>query len=329
MKKIWIMVLIVSLSLIIVAGCGSSQSKQTAKYPDKAVELIVPYAAGGGSDIIGRTIAEIAGRDKLVAQPIMVINKAGGSGAVGNSYVFSKTGDKYTLMTMNSGQALSALVNNAKVKAGDFTPIANLAMDEVVIAVRADSKFKTFADLVNAAKASPDSIVIGGAGMGSEDHLCWGLISKETNTKFKWVVCNSSGEVLSAVLGGHIDVGIFNPNEVAAQIQAGKMKAVGSFSKQRLTGIFKDVPTFAELGYPGIAFRQFRSVVGPPNMPKEAVEFWSGIFKQMIESEEWKKNYCERFMLTPAYMDANTYAKYHKEEEARLFQQIKAVGIAK
>ncbi len=329
MKKFWILALAVIVTVALVAGCGSQQSKPAAKYPDKPIEFVVSYSAGGGSDIIARTIADIAGKTKLVDQPITVVNKPGGSGAVGNAYVFAKKGDKYTLITMNSGQALSALVNKAEVKAGMFTPIANLAMDDVLIAVRADSKYQNFADLVKASKEKPESITIGGVGVGSEDHLCWGLINKETGTKFKWVVFNSSGDALSALLGGHIDVGIFNPNEFVAQVQAGKMKPLATFSKKRLTGIFKDVPTFAELGYPGVAFQQFRSVLGPPDMPKEAVKFWSDTFKKLTETEQWKKDYCDKFMLTPAFMDADTYAKYHKEEEARLFEQIKAVGIVK
>ncbi len=330
MKKPWLLALIVILALALVAGCGSSQqTKQAAKYPDRPIEFVVPYSAGGGSDIIARTIADIVSKNKFSDQPITVINKPGGSGAVGNAYVFAKKGDKYTLMTMNSGHALSALVNKAEVTAAMMTPIANLAMDDVLIAVKADSPYKTFADLLKAVKEKPETVTIGGVGMGSEDHLCWGLINKETGSKFKWVAFNSSGDALAAVLGGHVDVGIFNPNEFAAQVQANKMRPIAAFSTARLKGIFKDVPTFAELGYPKIAFQQFRSVLGPPDMPKEAVKFWSDTLKKVTETEQWKKDYCEKFMLTNRFMDADEYAKYHKAEEARLHQIAKDVGLVK
>lgn len=329
MKKNWFLLLASLLAVtLIMGGCGS-QSKPAAKYPDKAMEFVVPYSAGGGSDIMARLIGDIALKNKFIDAPMQVVNKPGGSGAVGNAYVFSKKGDKYTLMTMNSGHALSALVNKAEVKAGMMTPIANLALDDALIAVKADSKYKTFEDLLKAVKEKPESVIIGGVGMGSEDHLCWGMINKETGTKFKWVSFNSSGDALSAVLGGHVDVGIFNPNEFVDQVKAGKMRPIASYSKKRLTGIFKDVPTFTELGFPNINFVQFRSVLGPPDMPKEAVKYWSDTFKKLTETEQWKKDYCDKFMLTNQYMDADTYSQFHKSEETRMLKIADEVGIVK
>ena len=233
----------------------------------------------------------------------------------------------YTLMTMNSGHALTPIVNKAEVQTNMFTPIANLALDQYVLGIKADSKYKSFEDMLKAVKESPESVTIGGVSKGSEDHLAWGLVNKYTGGNFKYVAFNGSGEVLAAVLGGHIDAGIFNPNECISQVQAGTVKPVVTYAEQRLSGLFKDAPTFKELGFADIVFVQFRSVVGPPGMPAEAAKFWSDIMKKVTETEQWQKDYCDKNLLTNKYMNHEDYKKFYEAEEKRLINLMKDVGI--
>ncbi|PZE21061.1 tripartite tricarboxylate transporter substrate binding protein [Paenibacillus xerothermodurans] len=279
----------------------------------KDVEFVVPYSAGGGSDINARAMAQIMKTQKLVDKNILIINKPGGTGAVGNSYTFSKKGDAHTLMTWVSGQQAATVVNKADVMLKDLTPIATLAVDSFLILVKADSEFKTFDDLVKAAKENPDKVTIGGAGATQEDYLIHHLINKHAGAKLKYVTFNSGGEALTGLIGGHIDVMSSNPNEVIAQIEAGQLRALAATSEERLSSPLEQVPSFKDLGYPGIQLTQFRAVAGPPGMPPEAVKHWEGVFKQIHESKEWQDNYIKKYNLKSEYKNAEESKKYFEE----------------
>lgn len=329
MKKVFVLGGIVLLVMSLLVGCsgsGSSEASSGSDYPQKSIEFVVPYSAGGGSDIIARQIADIAQKKEFTAQSVMVVNKPGASGGVGNAYVYGKAGDDYTLMTMNSGHALSARVAKADVTADMFTPIANVAIDNAFLAVKADYQYKTMEEIIEAAKANPNSISVGAVGKGSEDHLCYAML-QETGAQFKYISYEGSGDVVSAVLGGHVDIGIFNPSEFIGQVEAGQMVPVATYAPERLDGVFKDVPTFIELGYKDIEFVQFRSVLGAPDMSEEAAQYWSDVLKKVTETEEWQKDYLDKAMVIGKFMDSKEYAGYHAEQEKMLLEKAQKYGI--
>lgn len=331
------LIMILALSLVVV-GCGQKQEapKEDPKAsegpkewkPTKPVELVVPYSAGGGSDIYGRITADLMQKLGLSDQPFMVVNKPGGSGAVGNNYVYAKKGDPYTIMTFVSGQIASARAANAEVTPDKITLIANMALDEYILGVRAD-KYKNLEELVNAAKAKPDTLTVGGSGTANEDHMSYGLMNKHMGINLKYVSFNGSGDVMTAVLGGHLDAGIFNPNECLGQIKAGEVIPLATWSTKRLGGELKDVPTFTELGYPKVVYQQFRGIAGPPEMPKEAVEFYASAIKQIVESEEFKTSYWEPNMLTPHYLAGEDLQKFINAEDEKYIELLTDLGLIK
>jgi putative tricarboxylic transport membrane protein len=120
------------------------------------------------------------------------------------------------------------------------------------------------------------------------------MFNKYTGAKATYVQFNSSGEVMTALLGGHIDVGIFNPSECDGQVKADKVIPIATFAKQRIPGAFKNVPTFGELGFKDIQLSEVRAISGPPDMPKEAVKFYEDMLKKITDTEDWMKNYIEK-----------------------------------
>ncbi|MCM0650928.1 tripartite tricarboxylate transporter substrate binding protein [Clostridium swellfunianum] len=332
MKKIFSLVITAVLTTSILGGCTTKPANGEAKKdwtPEKEIEFVVPSSAGGGSDLNARTISDLAFKNKFSPKNFMIVNQGGGSGAVAFTNVNAKKGNPNTLMVLHSGQVMGSYVNNWDVKAEMLTYIGVVAFDDLTLCVKKESKFTDIKSLLAAVKEKPESVKIGGSQRGNSDHLSFELLNKNTNSKFTYVQFNSSGDAMSALLGGHVDAAIFNPSEVMGQIQAGKVIPLAAFSSERLTGVFKDTPTFKELGYKDIEVREVRAIAGPPSMPAEAVKFYEDMLKKVTETDDWKKNYIEKNLLTPKYMNAADTKKFFTEQIELYKKVFTEVGVMK
>ncbi|HEY8462862.1 MAG TPA: tripartite tricarboxylate transporter substrate-binding protein [Bacillota bacterium] len=327
MKKLLVAVLIGVMVLGVFSGYTGSALAASKWKPDRQIEFVVPSAPGGGSDLNARTIADLAQRNKFCPVPMMIVNKPGGSGAVAFSYVNAKKKDPYTLMVLHSGQAIGAYVNNWNVKTEQLTYIGTVAFDELVLGVRKDSKYKNIKSLLAAAKQ--EVVRIGGSQRGNSDHLSFELVKKYTGTKVTYVMFNSSGEVMSALLGGHIDVGIFNPTECIGQVAAGEVIPIVTFAEKRLTGLFKNAPTFREIGYKEIQVTEVRAIAGPPEMPAKAVAFYENLLKKITKTKEWKENYIKKNLLVDKYMNAAETKEYFTKMIDLNIKVFKEIGYLK
>lgn len=337
MKKTLVLLLCVALMLSVAVGCssdtGSSSSSSSSSSSTQAegfklkgtVEFVVPYSPGGGSDLYARIAADIIQQNGWVDQAIMVVNKPGGGGTVGDSYTASKKGSNETITTYVSGQVTSQLMNNTPVTFRELTPICNLAMDEYTIGVLKSSPYQTIEEFLEAAKNNPGTITVGGSGKGTEDELVTGLMEKVIGIDLEYVSFNSSSEVLSAMLGGHIDAGIYNPNEILSQYQAGEVTLLAAFGPERIA-LFPDVRTFTEIGYPDVVFQQFRGIAGAPGMAPEAVQFWADVFKKVIETDRWKTEYLDKNGLTSKYMAGDEFVQFLTKEEAKYRDILVSIG---
>lgn len=326
MKK---MLLVASAALMLFTACGEKgeKAKETAaNYPDKPMELVVPYSAGGGSDRNGRTIADIVQKNSFANQPLMVVNKPGGSGAVGNAYTNSKKGSDYTLMTMVGGQAASAIYNKSEVTVDMFTPIAVMAYDAMLLGVTKDAKYSSLEEAVAAAKSSPESVVIGGPNIGNEEFYAYKLLEKNTGAKFKYVSFNGTGDVISAMLGGHIDVGILKPAAAMSQVEAGNINPIVTYTEDRLEGAYATAPTFEELGYPKTSVKVYRAIVGAPDMSDEAVKYWETALKKVSESTEWKDDYIKKNLLVPNFMGSKEAKEFMLADQERFRKMFEALN---
>jgi len=298
-----------------LAGTAAAQ----AKYPTKTIEVVVPYAPGGGTDNLMRMIGGIIDENKWSPVPINVVNRAGGSGAVGYTYLIGKKGDSHVVAGATpfvvSGRIEGRIPGNHR---DAMTILMIVAIDELMLSVRSESKYQTIDEFVKAAREKPGQLTVGGTSTNGEDHIFTYLLEQAAKIKVKYVPFNSGGEVTAALMGGHVDAAVENPNEIVAQVEAKKAKNLAVAARKRLADA-PDVPTFAERGYE-FFWEQYRGVVGPTGMSAEAVKWWQDTLKKVTDTPKWKEQYIKRNLLTPVAWtgeEANKYldglnAKYEK-----------------
>lgn len=298
------------------------------KYPSKPIEVVVPYAPGGGTDNLMRMITGIINENKWSPVPLNVNNRAGGSGVVGYSYFINKKGDPYVVAgatpTIVSGKIEGKLSGNHR---DGMTVLMIVAIDELMLSVRTESPFKTIDDFVNAARAKPGQLTVGGTNTNGEDHIFTYLFEQAAKIKVKYVPFNSGGEVTAALMGGHVDAGVMNPNEIVAQTEAGKARNLAVASRKRLADA-ADVPTFAEKGYE-FYWEQMRGVAGTANMPHEAVAWWQQTLKKVTETKKWQETYIKRNLLTPTAWVGEEANKYLDGLNSKYEQALIGLGAIK
>ncbi len=260
--------------------------------PESNVELIVPASAGGSLDASGRMVQKIWTDLKLVPGSSTVVNRSGGGHAVAYNYLNQQSGNPH-VMSITSSTILTNHINGRlKVTYTDFTPLAVLLTEHIAFTVRPDSAIKSGKDLVEALKKDPTSLSIGlGSAAGGTHHIAMALplLSGGVDIKkLKLVSFNSSGEAVTALLGGHVDVISAGTINVAPHVQGGKMRALATTAPQRLRGVFANVPTWPEQGYKGV-FENWRGVIGAKAITPPQTAYWEGVLKRVVESDEFKQ----------------------------------------
>ncbi len=327
---------------VILAGCTVQQppkepkkreeaaAEETAKHlegvwPEQPIEFIVPWSAGGGSDIMARAITRAIKSHNLAPVPVVVVNKPGGNAQIGEAHVINRKGDPYTWMTLSSGQISIPLAGLGNIKATEFTPLAQMAADTLFLVVSEDSRFKTIEDVVQAAKADPGRLKIGGSGAGTEDHVVTYFFERAAGIKLNYVSFHGGSEVMSNLRGGDIDLAWANPNECLKELEDRLVRALAVTTEERLESA-RGVPTFREEGY-DVVFWMVRGVLGPPAMPQEAVEGSIEILRNVAGGDYWQKNYLEARMLTPRFIPGDEYTRVIKENEEMFREALKAMGM--
>jgi putative tricarboxylic transport membrane protein len=311
---------------LLLASAGEALAQ--AKYPSRMVEVVVPFAPGGGTDNLMRMITGIMDENKWSPVPLNVNNRAGGSGTVGYSYLINKKGDSHVVAgatpTIVSGKIQGRLPGNHR---DSMTILMIVAIDELMLSVRNESPFKTIEDFVTAARARPDQLTVGGTATYNEDHIFTYLFEQAAKIKVKYVPFNSGGEVTAALMGGHIDAGVMNPNEIVAQIEAGKAKNLAVAARKRMPDA-QDVPTFVEKGYE-FYWEQMRGVVGPANMSPEAVAWWQDTLRKVTATKKWQELYIKRNLLTPTAWVGEEANKYLDGLTGKYESALGALGALK
>src|SRR5512134_1265390 len=314
-----------SLALLLASA---ADARAQAKYPARMVEVVVPYAPGGGTDNLMRMITGIIDENKWSPVPINVNNRAGGSGAIGFNYLINKKGDAHVIAGATpmivSGKIEGRLPGNHR---DAMTVLMIVAIDELMLSVRNESPFKTIEDFVKAAKAKPGGLTVGGTATLTEDHIFTYLFEKAAKIQVKYVPFNSGGEVTTALMGGHIDAAVENPNEIVAQIEAGKARNLAVASRERLADA-PDVPTFAERGYE-FYWEQMRGVVGPANMSPEEVKWWQDTLRKVTATKKWQEQYIKRNLLTPTTWTGEEANKYLDSLTKKYEDALIALGAVK
>ncbi|BEI33795.1 Bug family tripartite tricarboxylate transporter substrate binding protein [Polynucleobacter sp. HIN5] len=276
--------LILSFVLSWVCGLAIAQN-----YPNKPIKLIVPFPAGGPTDIVARPLAQMLGES--MKQSIIVENKGGAGGSVAADFVAKSPPDGYTIMVGTVG---THAINGSLYRqlpydmTKDFTPIALVASAPLVIAVPANSNIKTLADLIKEAKAKPDFIAFGTAGNGTPGHLTGALFETATKTKLKHIPYKGSAPAVTDLLGGQIPL-MFDPiQSVLPHIQSGKLIALAVTSKTR-SPLLPNVPTVAESGYPNFESTAWWAVFGPAKLPENVTNTLTTQVQKIASSAAYKE----------------------------------------
>src|SRR5258708_14002256 len=317
----WVRIIAASAAAMLAAGVAHADWK-----PTKPVEIIVHTGAGGGSDVLARNIVNMMEKEKLVPVRMLVLNKPGGNGAVAAAAIAEKKDDPHTLGLITSVWIANPLTTSeAKVTLYDLKPIAQLVMGPGVSAVRADSPFKTLKEFIDAARAHPGQVKQSGGSVTSRDNIIRQTLQHATGTKWAFVSFQGGGERLAALLGGHVDIMVIEPQEAGEQVRAGKLRLLAQLADHRLFG-YPDAPAPKEAGFDVTATPQIRGVVAPPQMPADAVAYWEGRFAKLRETPSWKK-YVQDNQLEENFLPGEGLRKSIAQIERELREQYQLAGI--
>jgi putative tricarboxylic transport membrane protein len=314
-----------SLALLLTAAAAFSASAAEFK-PAGPVEVVVHTGPGGGTDAFGRALLTAMDKDKLLPVRFQVVNKVGGGSASAMSYMRDKKGDAHTLAIFSSVWVSNPLVQpEASVTMDDLTPIARLILEPALIVVRADSPFKSLKDFIDAAKAKPNQLKQSGGSVLARDAVIRQVLMTHTGAQWPFISFPAAGERVAALLGGHVDMMMIEPSEAGELIRGGKLRALAQIAEKRIEG-FGDVPTLKEAGFDVPNVPQARGIVGPPDMPREAIVYYEDLFARAWRSPSVQK-YLQETQIESAFLDSAGLRRFNKEYADTLRTILKDAGV--
>ncbi|HEV8616637.1 MAG TPA: tripartite tricarboxylate transporter substrate binding protein [Methylomirabilota bacterium] len=299
-----------SLVAIALAAVAAWVTPAPAWEPTKPIEFVIPAGTGGGADQMARLIAGLAEKHKLTPRPMIVVNKAGGAGAEGFLHVKGKKGDAHTLIITLSNLFTTPLHTGVPFNWKDLTPVARLALDRFILWVNAETPYKTAREYLGAVKEKPAAMKMGGTGSAQEDQIITIQLEQSQGVKFTYVPFKGGGEVCVNLVGKHVDSTLNNPIECVSHWKAGRVRPLAVFDPERIPDAdWKDIPTVKEALGADISYNMLRGIFGPPDMPKEAVEWYVAFLKKVYDTPEFQ-DYLHKGALKGAFTTGAEYVKW-------------------
>lgn len=300
------------MASVALAAVGMTATAQAFE-PQKPIEFVVMAGKGGGADKAVRLMQSIIAKEKLAPVPVTPINKPGGSGAEALVHVNGKKGDNHTLMfTLNSFYTTPLRQPGLGVDITTFTPVARMAEDTFCLWVNSDRKdINNVDDFVKMAKAKGKGWIMAGTGKASEDNLITDFLNKSYGLEMKYVPYKGGGKVAKELAGNNANSTVNNPSEQLGFFEAGNTKPLACFTDERI-GLFKDAPTFKEIGKDFVYYMQ-RTVVGAPGMSADAKAYYTDLFTKVFNSEGWQ-TYRSKKALQGDLLTGDALMDYWKKE---------------
>jgi tripartite-type tricarboxylate transporter receptor subunit TctC len=301
--------------------------------PTKTVEFIIPAGTGGGADQMARFIQGIVAKNKLMKEPMVVVNKAGGAGAEGFLDVKEAKGDPHKLIITLSNLFTTPLATHTPFNWRDLTPVQMMALDNFVLWVNADTPYKTPKEYLDAAKSAGGKFKMGGTGSKQEDQIITVALEKQTGAKFTYISYRGGGEVAVQLVGKHVDSTVNNPIEAVAQWRAGTLRPLCVFDGKRMpykTKITKtmswyDIPTCKETGL-DVEYVMLRGIFMPGGVTSDQVQYYVDLLKKVRETPEWK-TFLEQGAFNQTTLNGKEYEAWVAREEARHILLMKDAGF--
>lgn len=309
---------VLALAVVLVMTVGAIAQ---GSYPTKPITLVTHSSPGAGGDIFLRNLAKHL--EGIVNVPIVVENRSGGSSARAVTHVATSPKDGYILYGSTPTFLQTPILARTPHTFLDLQPVANVFFDPMILYVKADSPWRTLPDIINTARQRPGTIRFGAATPGSVEHMIAHQIQKVAKVQVQPVTFEGGGDLLLAVLGGHVDLGVGEFAEVASQVQAGQVRVINSFTAQRIPGA--TFPTAREQGVE-IVVEKFRGLLGPKGMDPAAVAYWEDAVRRALARPAYRAYYSSVFLL-PAFMDHTQYNAYLHRMNQTLRRYMKEIGV--
>ncbi len=323
-----------AVSFALAAAIAAPHALSAADWaPTKNVEIVVGAGPGTGTDNTARAIQHLLLEKMLVPVPINVVNKAGGGGNIGFTYLSQQASDPHYMVLSSYNLLSNQIIGRSKMGLADFTPLALLFNEYVAFVVKGDSPIKSAKDLADRIKKDPQSITFAtSAAVGSANHVALAMAMKGAGVdvkKLKVVIYESGGKSLAAVMGGHVDVVVASSSIVAGQAEAGIVRILGNSSPQRLGGSLAKVPTLTEQGVP-VVVSKWRVLFAPKALTHAQTAFWDRAFGAMVKTEEWKSYLAKSYAGDETeYMNSAATARFLNEQQATMREVLSDLGLAK
>ena len=309
-----------------VGAWAMSAGIALAQYPDRPVTMIVPFPPGGVADTVARPVAEALGA--ALKQPVIIENKAGAGGGIGMAQVAKAKADGYTVLLALSSlvvlpEADKVLGRAPAFQVRDLKPVARFTADPTVLAVRAESPWKTYAEFIAAAKASPGKLNFGSSGNYGTMHIPMAMLGLSADVKMTHVPYTGAGPAIVGLLGGQVDALATGPATIVQHVQGGKIRALAHWGEGRLAAL-PDVPSLKELGMP-IDFAQWAGLFVPADTPEPIV-------MRLREAARAAGNDPKvREVLLKAgspvlYQDAPDFQKYVDADASKMIDVVRKIG---
>ena len=322
------------VSAAVLLGAATGPELVHAWEPTKTVEFIVPAGTGGGADQMARATQGIIVKHKLMKQPMVVINKRGGSGAEGFLYVKGSKGDPHKIIITLSNMFTTPLATGVPFNWRDLTPVKMMALDEFVLWVNASTPYKSAKQYIDAVKqAGPGKTNVGGTGSKQEDQIIWAAVEKKTGTKFTYIPFKGGGTVAVQLVGNHIKSSVNNPIEAVAHWRGGKLRPLCVFDTKRMpykekmtkTMAWSDIPTCQEGGL-DVNYLMLRGIFMPGGVTQDQVDYYVKVLRAVRKTPEWTA-LMSRGAFNQTSIEGKEYADWVAKAEAEHVSLMKAAGF--
>lgn len=316
-----------AIALLLFLTVTANGANPGDDYPNKPIEYATHVPPGGSMDVVGRVIQKVLAEEKILSQPLVIVNKQGSGGAVSYGYVFERKGNPYVILAVTSNSFLGTpLREKLPYNHKSFTPICNFIADGSVLVVKGDSPYKTIDDLIADARKRPKKLNQSGASFTSNENMMGKSIQKVKGVQWDFISFPGDAEATLAVLGGNADFQFGNPSGIIEHVKAGKLRVLLSGAPSRYA-MFKDIPTIQEAGL-GVPVVTYRGFVGPPDMPEYAAKKLEAAFKKVFDSKPFQK-YMDDTLQQPFWLSSKEYGKFLQEESDRTKGWFDELGLLK
>jgi tripartite-type tricarboxylate transporter receptor subunit TctC len=311
-----------ALTLAVAVAAGAQET-----FPSRPITIVAPFPPGGVADLTARPVA--AAMEKVLKNPVAVVNKTGAAGAVGMQFVATSKPDGYTLLLALS--SISIIPEADKIfgrppafTVDQFAPIALISADPTILVVRAESPWKTAAEFIEDARKRPGQVSYSSSGIYGTLHMAMELLSHAAGVKLRHIPATGAGPALNAILGGHVDALASGPAVVLPHIKAGKLRALAGWGDRRVAAL-PEVPTFRELGYPEAEFYIWAGLFAPRGTPEPVLARLREATRAAVAEPEFTAA-MDKLQTPLAFKQGDEFQRFFDADARRLAEGVRKVG---